>query len=93
MNNEISHVKGMSLVKQDDKTKLITVGGEEDGTIINIANNDKEDRTLFGVKAAENANEAVNKAQLDKLDKKIESTNSFAVFMINSRMILLIIRV
>ncbi|WP_144062917.1 Vomp family autotransporter [Bartonella birtlesii] len=80
MNNEISHVKGMSLVKQDDKTKLITVGGEEDGTIINIANNDKEDRTLFGVKAAENANEAVNKAQLDKLDKKIESTNSFAVF-------------
>ncbi|WP_208436583.1 Vomp family autotransporter [Bartonella tribocorum] len=77
--NEIAHIKGESLVKQDDKTKLIMIGGEKDGTLINIANKDKEDRRLSGVRAAENANEAVNKAQLDKLDKKIESTNSFAV--------------
>ncbi|WP_273757779.1 Vomp family autotransporter [Bartonella sp. AU55XJBT] len=80
MNNEIAHVKGESLIKQDDKTKLITVGGEKEGTIINIANKNKEDRTLSGVKAATQDNEAVNKAQLDKLDKKIESTNSFVVF-------------
>ncbi|WP_051018523.1 hypothetical protein [Bartonella queenslandensis] len=80
MTNEIAHVKDERLVKQDDKTKLIMIGGEKDGIVINIANKDKEDRKISGVKAAENANEAVNKAQLDKLDKKIESTNSFAVF-------------
>ncbi|WP_212111016.1 Vomp family autotransporter [Bartonella queenslandensis] len=80
MTNEIAHVKDERLVKQDDKTKLIMIGGEKDGTVINIANKDKEDRRISGIKAAENANEAVNKAQLDKLDKKIESTNSFAVF-------------
>ncbi|GAA5097227.1 hypothetical protein GCM10023260_06920 [Bartonella acomydis] len=78
--NEIAHVKSESLVKQDDKTKLITIGGGKDGTVINIANKDKEDRTLSGIKTATQDNEAVNKAQLDKLDKKIETTNSFAVF-------------
>ncbi|WP_246046887.1 Vomp family autotransporter [Bartonella mastomydis] len=80
MNNQITNIVSDSLVKQDDKTKLITVGGEKDGSEINIANKDKEDRTLSGVKAATQDNEAVNKAQLDKLDKKIESTDSFAVF-------------
>ncbi|WP_208440737.1 Vomp family autotransporter [Bartonella raoultii] len=80
VNNEIARVRGESLVKQDDTTKYIHIGQETDGTIVNIANKDKEDRTLSGIKAATQENEAVNKAQFDKLDKKIETTSSFAVF-------------
>ncbi len=79
INNKIGQVVSDSLVKEEQDSHLITIGKETDGTIINIANKDKQDRTLSGVKAAENANEAINKAQLDKLNKKIESTNSFAV--------------
>ncbi|WP_150222255.1 Vomp family autotransporter [Bartonella kosoyi] len=78
--HEISKIESENLVKQDDKTKLIMVGGEKDGTVINIANKNGEARALSGVKEATQENEAVNKTQLDKLDKKIESTNSFAVF-------------
>ncbi|WP_254492770.1 Vomp family autotransporter [Bartonella sp. B1099] len=78
--NQISQVVRDSLVKQEKATDPITIGKATDGIEINIANKDKEDRTLSGVKTATQDNEAVNKAQLDKLDKKIESTNSFAVF-------------
>ncbi|WP_245410091.1 hypothetical protein [Bartonella tribocorum] len=68
-----------NLVQQEKETTKITIGTKIEGSIINIANKNGEARTLSGVKEATQDNEAVNKAQLDKLDKKIESTNSFAV--------------
>ncbi|WP_317992716.1 Vomp family autotransporter [Bartonella gliris] len=82
--NEINNMVADSLVKQDDKTKIIKIGGEKDGSAITIADKDSKDRTLSGVKKAENDNEAVNKGQfdegVDKLSKDIEEVRSVAVF-------------
>ncbi|MDD9330703.1 MAG: hypothetical protein PV353_10025, partial [Bartonella sp.] len=72
--NEINKVVGDSLVKQDDKTKVIKIGAETGGTEITLANNEGQDRTLSGVKKAENDNEAVNKGQLDKSLKDLSDT-------------------
>ncbi|WP_208433786.1 Vomp family autotransporter [Bartonella taylorii] len=69
--NEINNVISDSLVKWDDATKLIRIGGEKDGTTISIADKDNKSRTLSGVKDAENDNEAVNKGQLKKSLKKL----------------------
>ncbi|EJF96741.1 hypothetical protein ME9_00441, partial [Bartonella taylorii 8TBB] len=69
--NEINNVISDSLVKWDDATKLIRIGGEKDGTTISIADKDNKSRTLSGVKDAENDNEAVNKGQLEKSLKKL----------------------
>ncbi|WP_375660919.1 Vomp family autotransporter [Bartonella sp. CL71SXKL] len=53
------------LVKQDGENAPITVGKERGGTTINIANKSGDARTISGVKAAVNPDEAVNKEQLD----------------------------
>ncbi|UNF35601.1 Vomp family autotransporter [Bartonella krasnovii] len=83
INNAITKVEGDSLVKQAKETDPITIGKEVAGTEVNIANKDKEDRTLSGVKAAVNGNEAVNKAQLDqsleKLSNSLQSDDSAVV--------------
>ncbi|WP_273724304.1 hypothetical protein, partial [Bartonella sp. AU18XJBT] len=83
IHDEISTMISGSLVKQEDKTNRITVGAETDGGEINIANKNKEDRTLSGVKKAENDNEAVNKGQLDKslkdLSDNLQSDESAVV--------------
>ncbi|WP_305883487.1 Vomp family autotransporter [Bartonella sp. B1098] len=79
INNEISNVKGDSLVKKDTTTNLITIGKEVIGNEINIANKNSEDRTLSGVKEAVNNNEAVNKGQLDTNIKKVEDKLTEAV--------------
>ncbi|WP_208433441.1 Vomp family autotransporter [Bartonella elizabethae] len=83
INNQISQVVSDSLVKQDATTNLINIGKEVAGTEINIANKDSEDRTLSGVKAAVNDNEAVNKAQLDQsleqLSNSLQSDDSAVV--------------
>ncbi|WP_273760960.1 YadA-like family protein [Bartonella sp. AU16XJBT] len=82
--NEITNVKGDSLVKWDEEKQLVRIGGEKDGSAINIADKGNKDRILSGVKKAEKSNEAVNKAQLDenvdKLSKDIEDVRSVAVF-------------
>ncbi|WP_375657946.1 YadA-like family protein [Bartonella sp. CL436QHHD] len=74
INNEIANVKGDSLVKKDQATKFITIGKEVEGSEINIANSSKADRTLSGVKAATQNNEAVNKGQLDESLKKLSNS-------------------
>ncbi|WP_128083841.1 hypothetical protein [Bartonella henselae] len=83
INKEIANVKGESLVKQDPKSKQITIGKEVAGTGINIANSSGQDRRLSGVKAAENDNDAVNKGQLDQglkeLSDNLQSDDSVVV--------------
>ncbi|WP_019220753.1 Vomp family autotransporter [Bartonella senegalensis] len=83
VNNQISQVVSDSLVKQEKETDLITIGKEVAGSEVNIANKDKSDRTLSGVKAAVNDNEAVNKEQFDKglkdLSNKLQSDDSAVV--------------
>ncbi|QEE08461.1 surface protein/Bartonella adhesin [Bartonella kosoyi] len=83
VNNQISQVVSDSLVKQAKETDPITIGKEVAGTEVNIANKDREDRTLSGIKAAEKDNEAVNKAQLDqsleKLSHSLQSDDSAVV--------------
>ncbi|MCZ2159272.1 hypothetical protein NPX99_08495, partial [Bartonella sp. 220] len=74
INNEIADMKDDSLVKKDAKTNLITIGKEVEGSEINIANKEKGDRILSGVKEATQKNEAVNKGQLDK--RLVELSNS-----------------
>ncbi|WP_455480870.1 Vomp family autotransporter [Bartonella sp. B12(2025)] len=72
INDEIGNVRGDSLVKKDKETNLINIGKEVKGTEINIANSESNPRTLSGVKAAVNDDEAVNKGQLDT---SIETVN------------------
>ncbi|WP_375639371.1 hypothetical protein, partial [Bartonella sp. MF74HXZ] len=83
LNKEINKVVGDSLVKQDEKTKVINIGKETEGTSITIANKAGADRTLSGVKEAANDNEAVNKGQLDKglkdLSNSLQSDESAVV--------------
>uniref|UniRef100_UPI0035D0895E YadA-like family protein n=1 Tax=Bartonella sp. MR90HLJMH TaxID=3243559 RepID=UPI0035D0895E len=83
INKEISKVVGDSLVKQDEKTKVINIGKEVEGSEINIANKAGADRTLSGVKAATKDNEAVNKGQLEKgltdLSNSLQSDESAVV--------------
>ncbi|WP_374112223.1 hypothetical protein [Bartonella harrusi] len=74
LKKEISQVVSDSLVKWDETTKSINIGKEKDGTAINIANKDKGDRILSGVKAGQNDNEAVNKGQLDKSLEKLSNS-------------------
>ncbi|UNF45563.1 Vomp family autotransporter [Bartonella krasnovii] len=67
LKNEINQVVGDSLVKQDEKTKRITIGGEKDGSEINVANSMNGVRSLSGVKAgllAAESTEAINGSQL-----------------------------
>ncbi len=83
INKEITHVVSDSLVKFDEKTNLIKIGGEKEGARINIADKDSKDRILSGVKKAENDNEAVNKGQLDEslkgLSNSLQSDDSAVV--------------
>ncbi|WP_375677667.1 YadA-like family protein [Bartonella sp. AP72JLCBS] len=53
---------------------IINIGKGVEGSEINIANKGGKDRTLSGVKAAEKANEAVNKEQFDKGLKDLSDT-------------------
>ncbi|MDD9334009.1 MAG: adhesin, partial [Bartonella sp.] len=55
-------------------TKIIKISPQKDGDQITLANSQGESRTLSGVKAAENDNEAVNKGQLDKSLKDLSSS-------------------
>ncbi|EJF74205.1 hypothetical protein MCO_01831 [Bartonella sp. DB5-6] len=72
--NQITTVKGDNLIKQDEKTKVITIGGEKDGTSISIANSDGGARTLSGVKdgaLSAVSMEAVNGSQLYQLSQTL----------------------
>ncbi len=71
--NQITNATKNSLVKQEENEGTITIGKATGGSLINIANNAGNDRTISGVKAAVNGNEAVNKAQLDKSIEKISN--------------------
>ncbi|SSZ39869.1 Vomp family autotransporter [Bartonella grahamii] len=62
--SQINNVTENSLVKWHEDQKLITIGKEKGGTKIDITGTEGA-RTIAGVKAAENDDEAVNKKQLD----------------------------
>ncbi|MDD9330669.1 MAG: hypothetical protein PV353_09840, partial [Bartonella sp.] len=83
INNKISNITENSLVQQNIDTKVITIGKGRGGTKIDISDSPGKDRTLSGVKAAVQGNEAVNKDQLDKRLKDIttdfESVSAAAV--------------
>ncbi|UNF37220.1 hypothetical protein MNL11_00195 [Bartonella krasnovii] len=67
INNHINNVVSDSLVKQDKKTHVISVGGEKSGTEVTFSNTDGASRTLTGVKAGgltETSTDAVNGSQL-----------------------------
>ncbi|EJF89432.1 hypothetical protein ME1_00202, partial [Bartonella vinsonii subsp. arupensis OK-94-513] len=82
--NEINAEKSNELVKWDEDTKTITIGKEKDDAKISLVDKDSKSRILSGLKAAEQNDEAVNKAQLDenvhKLTKDINDVRSVAVF-------------
>ncbi len=74
LQNEINKVVGDSLVKQDDATKVIKIGGEKEGSAITIANMNGDTRSLSGVKAgtlSEGSTEAVNGSQLYSLHQTL----------------------
>ncbi|EJF85020.1 Vomp family autotransporter [Candidatus Bartonella washoeensis] len=85
LNKIKNEIAGNGLVKWEESQKLITIGAEKDGMKIDITGSEG-DRTIAGVKAAVNGNEAVNKNQLDgeiaditDSIKVIKEENSFAV--------------
>nr|WP_273721803.1 Vomp family autotransporter [Bartonella sp. ML71XJBT] len=79
VNNVINKLESDSLVQQDKATNHITIGAKIEGSVINIANKNGEDRTISGVKAATQENEAINKGQFDTSiqDVNNEITNKF----------------
>lgn len=72
INDAITKVKGGNLVKWNDETKLIKIGGEKEGSEINITNKHGDDRMLSGVKETTKDNKAVNFSQLKKIEKEAE---------------------
>ncbi|WP_034460165.1 Vomp family autotransporter [Bartonella koehlerae] len=83
IDNKISDLKKNNLVQQEEISNVITIGAKTVGTEINIAGYASVARKISGVKAAENGDEAVNKAQLDKsieeISKDIETASAAAV--------------
>ncbi|WP_273760744.1 Vomp family autotransporter, partial [Bartonella sp. ML70XJBT.G] len=79
VNNVVNKLESDSLVQQDKATNHITIGAKIEGSVINIANKNGEDRTISGVKAATQENEAINKGQFDTSIKDVnnEITNKF----------------
>ncbi|WP_375674872.1 Vomp family autotransporter [Bartonella sp. CL100XZDX] len=82
--NQIKNVTSDILVKQDGgENSPITIGKATGGAVINVANKSGEARTISGVKAAVEDNEAVNKKQLDesigKINNNIENISASAV--------------
>ncbi|WP_273788641.1 Vomp family autotransporter [Bartonella grahamii] len=71
--NQITNATKNSLVKQEENEGTITIGKATGGTEINVANTSGGARTISGVKAAVNNNDAVNKEQLDKSIEKISN--------------------
>ncbi|WP_208441012.1 Vomp family autotransporter [Bartonella raoultii] len=73
-------VAASSFVKQDDETRSITIGKDTDGERIDLINKTGGARTLSGVKAGTAETDAVNFAQLQKVEKDIKeqvTANSF----------------
>ncbi|WP_317994010.1 Vomp family autotransporter [Bartonella gliris] len=84
ISNQITNATKNSLVKQEGGTEsVITIGKATGGTKISIANSAGVGRTISGVNAAVNGDEAVNKNQLDKsiekISKDIEVASAAAV--------------
>lgn len=83
IDNKIIEMKENSLVKQDEKSNIITIGKDTAGTEINIAGYGDSGRKISGVREAEKDDEAVNKKQLDKsiekISKDIETASAAAV--------------
>ncbi|ENN95480.1 adhesin [Bartonella vinsonii] len=84
--NQITNATKNSLVKQEENEGTITIGKQTGGDLIDVANKNGDDRRVSGVKAAVNANDAVNKQQLDgeiaDITDRIEvikEANNFAV--------------
>ncbi|UNF42303.1 Vomp family autotransporter [Bartonella krasnovii] len=73
-------VAASSFVQQDDETRSITIGKDIDGERIDLINKTGGARTLSGVKAGTAETDAVNFAQLQKVEKDVKeqvAANSF----------------
>ncbi|EJF97350.1 hypothetical protein ME9_00436, partial [Bartonella taylorii 8TBB] len=81
INNEITNVKGDSLVKWDEATKLIKIGEEKEGSKINIKNKDGGARTISGVAAGSAETDAVNFSQLQKVEKDVKEQVAASSFV------------
>ncbi|OLL42153.1 Vomp family autotransporter [Bartonella henselae] len=71
LDDKIIEMKENNLVQQEGISGVITIGAKTAGTKISVAGVGGLGRTISGVKAAENGDEAVNKDQLDKSIKGI----------------------
>ncbi|GAA5097222.1 Vomp family autotransporter [Bartonella acomydis] len=74
-------VAASSFVKQDDETRSITVGKDTDGNKIDLINKTGGARTLSGVKAGTAETDAVNFAQLQKVEKDVKEQLAASSFV------------
>ncbi|WP_455479527.1 Vomp family autotransporter [Bartonella sp. B23] len=75
--NEVKNqITGNNLVKWDEEQKLITVGNEKDGTKINVANSENNNRVISGIadgKISSDSTDAINGSQLHSMGSQIAS--------------------
>ncbi|UNF37214.1 Vomp family autotransporter [Bartonella krasnovii] len=70
---QINNVTSNSLVKWDEREKIITIGMEKGGTELDITNKDGDFRIIAGVAAGENDDDAVNFSQLKEVKTLAEN--------------------
>ncbi|WP_375639601.1 Vomp family autotransporter [Bartonella sp. MM55XZML] len=71
---QINNVTANSLVKWDEGQKLITIGAQKDGTKINVANSNSENRVISGIadgNIGKSSKEAINGSQINTISGDI----------------------
>ena len=67
LQNQINNNTSIGLVRQDSSSRVISVGGNTDGTEVNFANSNGEARVISGVAAGKGPTDAVNVQQAQEM--------------------------
>ncbi|WKU20473.1 ESPR-type extended signal peptide-containing protein [Advenella alkanexedens] len=67
LQDQVNNNTSIGLVRQDSTTRVISVGGNTDGTEVNFANSNGEARVISGVAAGKGPTDAVNVQQAQEM--------------------------
>ncbi|MBK1779653.1 YadA-like family protein [Advenella sp. WQ 585] len=74
LQDQVNNNTSIGLVRQDSTTRVISVGGNTDGTEVNFANSNGEARVISGVAAGKGPTDAVNVQQAQEMISGATST-------------------